>query len=88
MEDPQPQKSFRNLIDPGAGFGAFLGKLGDALVKAIDTPLGYAVNWGRIFSLWPVHLETGCCSVELGAASSPRYDLEFLRLSVRCANVT
>ena len=54
MEDPQPQKNFRNLIDPGAGFGAFLGKLGDALVKAIDKPLGYAVNWGRIFSLWPV----------------------------------
>jgi hypothetical protein len=49
MEDPQPQKNFRNLIDPGAGFGAFLGKLGDALVKAIDKPLGYAVNWGRYF---------------------------------------
>jgi NADH-quinone oxidoreductase subunit B len=29
-----------------------------------------------MYSLWPVHLETGCCSVELGAASSPRYDLE------------
>src|ERR671927_1757629 len=64
------------LIDPGAGFNAFIGKLGDAIVKAIDRPLGYAVNWGRMFSLWPVHLETGCCSVELGAASSPRYDLE------------
>ena len=34
------------------------------------------MNWGRLYSLWPVHLETGCCSVELGAASSPRYDLE------------
>jgi NADH-quinone oxidoreductase subunit B len=75
-EEPKPQKSFRNLIDPGAGFGAFVGKLGDTIVKAIDRPLGYAVNWGRMFSLWPVHLETGCCSVELGAASSPRYDLE------------
>jgi NADH-quinone oxidoreductase subunit B len=76
MEAPEPQKNFRNLIDPGAGFGAFVGKLGDALVKAIDRPLGYAVNWARVFSLWPVHLETGCCSVELGAASSPRFDLE------------
>jgi NADH-quinone oxidoreductase subunit B len=75
-ERPEPEKSFRNMIDPGAGFGAFVGKLGDALVKALDRPLGYAVNWGRMFSLWPVHLETGCCSVELGAASSPRYDLE------------
>lgn len=45
MEEPQPQKSFRNLIDPGAGFGAFVGKLGDALVKAINRPLGYAVNY-------------------------------------------
>ena len=63
-------------MTPGAGFGAFVGKLGDALVKAIDRPLGYAVNWGRIFSLWPVHLETGCSSVEQGVASSPRYDLE------------
>ncbi|MDQ3836381.1 MAG: NADH-quinone oxidoreductase subunit B, partial [Thermoproteota archaeon] len=70
VDEPEPQKkSFRTLIDPGAGFGAFVGKLGDAIVKAIDRPLGYAVNWGRMFSLWPVHLETGCCSVELGAAS-------------------
>ena len=26
--------------------------------------------------LWPVHIETACCSVEFGAASSPRYDVE------------
>ena len=55
---------------------AFLGKLGDILVKAIDKPLGYAINWGRLWSLWPVHIETACCSVEFGAASSPRYDVE------------
>jgi NADH-quinone oxidoreductase subunit B len=60
------------LTDPGAGFNAFIGKLGDILVEAVDKPLKYAINWGRAFSLWPVHLETGCCSVELGAASSPR----------------
>jgi NADH-quinone oxidoreductase subunit B len=70
------QKKFKNLLDPGATFGAFVGKLSDALVKALDQPLGYAINWGRLFSLWPVHLETGCCSVELGAASSPRFDAE------------
>lgn len=45
MEKPQPQKGFRNLINPGAGFGAFIVKLGDALVKAINRPLGYAVNY-------------------------------------------
>jgi NADH-quinone oxidoreductase subunit B len=51
-------------------------KLSDILVKSLDEPLGYAINWGRVFSLWPVHLETSCCSVEFGAASSPRYDVE------------
>jgi NADH-quinone oxidoreductase subunit B len=74
--EEEEEKSFPKLIDPGASFGAFIGKLGDVLIKAIDKPLGQAVNWGRLYSLWPVHLETGCCSVELGAASSPRYDME------------
>ena len=54
----------------------FVGKLGDILEKAIGKPMGYAINWGRIWSLWPVHIETACCSVEFGAASSPRYDVE------------
>ena len=54
----------------------FVGKLGDMLERAIDKPLGYAINWGRIWSLWPVHIETACCSVEFGAASGPRYDVE------------
>ena len=51
-------------------------KVSDVLVGALDKPLGYAINWGRIWSLWPVHLETACCSVEFGATSSPRYDCE------------
>nr|WP_228369304.1 NADH-quinone oxidoreductase subunit NuoB [Candidatus Nitrososphaera gargensis] len=59
-----------------AEFNAFAGKLGDILVRALDRPLGYAINWSRVWSLWPVHLETGCCSVELGAASGPRFDAE------------
>lgn len=63
-------------VNAEAEFNAFVGKLGDILVKALDRPLGYAVNWGRTWSLWPVHLETGCCSVELGAASGPRFDAE------------
>ena len=54
----------------------FIGKLGDLLYKAIDQPLGMAINWGRLWSLWPVHIETACCSVEFGAASGPRYDVE------------
>jgi len=54
----------------------FFGKLGDILYKAVDKPLGMAINWGRLWSLWPVHIETECCSVEFGAASGPRYDVE------------
>jgi hypothetical protein len=34
------------LTDPGAGFNAFIGKLGDILVEAVDKPLKYAINWG------------------------------------------
>jgi len=65
----------KDLITPQSA-NVFVGKLGDMLEKVIDKPLGYALNWGRIWSLWPVHIETACCSVEFGAASSPRYDVE------------
>src|SRR6476661_7325151 len=65
----------KDLINP-SNFNLMVGKLGDVLIKALDAPLGYAINWGRIWSLWPVHLETACCSVEFGAASGPRYDVE------------
>ncbi len=65
----------KELISPTT-FNMMVSKLGDVLVKALDAPLGYAINWGRIWSLWPVHLETACCSVEFGAASGPRYDVE------------
>jgi len=42
----------------------------------IGEPLTYLVNWGRLYSLWPVHVETACCSVEIGAAAGPRWDIE------------
>ncbi len=61
----------KELITP-QNANAFVGKLGDILVKAIDKPLEYAINWGRLWSLWPVHIETACCSVEIGAAAGPR----------------
>jgi NADH-quinone oxidoreductase subunit B len=65
----------KDLINP-ANFNLLVSKVSDVLVGALDQPLGYAINWGRIWSLWPVHLETACCSVEFGATSSPRYDCE------------
>lgn len=54
----------------------FLGKLDEILEYSVKSPLRYLVNWGRIYSLWPVHLETACCSVEWGAVSGPRFDVE------------
>ncbi|MGD1835257.1 MAG: NADH-quinone oxidoreductase subunit B, partial [Nitrososphaeraceae archaeon] len=65
----------KDLVNPN-NFNVMVSKVSDVLVNALDEPLGYAINWGRIWSLWPVHLETACCSVEFGAASSPRYDVE------------
>jgi len=46
--------------------------------RNLDEPLAYLFNWGRLYSLWPVHLETACCSVEWGAASGARWDVERL----------
>ena len=65
----------KDLVNP-TNFNVLVSNLGDVLVKALDEPLGYAINWGRVWSLWPVHLETACCSVEFGGVSSPRYDAE------------
>ncbi len=39
-------------------------------------PIKDIVEWANAFSLWPVHLMTSCCGVELGAAYAPRFDLE------------
>jgi len=36
----------------------------------------YLVNWGRMASLFPVHVTTACCSVEFAATHSSRYDPE------------
>ena len=38
-----------------------LGRIDDVLQYAIGDPMRYLANWGRLYSLWPVHLETACC---------------------------
>ncbi len=55
---------------------ALVGKLNEILVQAVGEPLRYLVNWGRLYSLWPVHVETACCSIEFGAMHGPRFDPE------------
>lgn len=34
------------------------------------------VKWGKMYSLWPIHLVTGCCSPEFMQVAGPRYDME------------
>ena len=57
-------------------FQVLVGKIDDVLQYAIGDPMRYLANWGRLFCLWPVHLETACCSVEVGAAAGSRFDIE------------
>ena len=57
-------------VEKGGATHYILQKIkGNSLVR-------YLVNWGRLVSLWPVHLTTACCSVEFAALSSSRYDPE------------
>jgi NADH-quinone oxidoreductase subunit B len=66
----------KELVKPIANFNMMVSKVGDVLVKVLDKPLEHAINWGQFWSLWPVHLETACCSVEYGVVEGPRYDIE------------
>jgi NADH-quinone oxidoreductase subunit B len=55
----------------------WVGSLRDLVERVVGiAPLKQLVNWGRIYSLWPVHLMTACCGAELGAMMSGRYDPE------------
>ncbi|MCK5588387.1 MAG: NADH-quinone oxidoreductase subunit NuoB [Candidatus Lokiarchaeota archaeon] len=55
---------------------AFVGRLRSLVEKIVNVnPIRYLVNWSKLYSLWPVHLTTACCSVEFGAANCPRFDI-------------
>ncbi|MEE8186483.1 MAG: NADH-quinone oxidoreductase subunit NuoB [Nitrososphaerales archaeon] len=68
------------MVSSGSAISVFAGKVSDLLgtivEQSVKEPIRYIVNWGRLYALWPVHLETACCSIEFGAASGPRFDLE------------
>lgn len=70
----QPKKIVYQVGGPDAM--VLVGKLSEVVKRSVESPLGHIINWGRLYSLWPVHLETGCCSVELGAVSGSRWDME------------
>ncbi len=59
------------------GINVWVAKLSQIVKRIVDTgPIRSVVNWGRIYSLWPVNITTACCSAEFGAASGARHDLE------------
>lgn len=60
----------------GTGLSFLVGKLNEVVEWAIKEPARYLINWGRLYSFWPVHVETACCSAEFGAAHGPRFDVE------------
>lgn len=63
-------------VEKSGAFQVLVGKVNDVVQYAIGDPMRYLANWGRLYSLWPVHLETACCSVEVGAAAGSRFDFE------------
>ena len=63
-------------VEKDGAFNVLVGKVNDILQDNIGEPIRYVANWGRLYSLWPVHLETACCSVEIGAAGGARFDME------------
>ncbi len=63
-------------VQKSGTYNVLVGKLGEIIQDNIGSPIRYLANWGRLYSLWPVHLETACCSVEVGAAAGSRFDFE------------
>jgi NADH:ubiquinone oxidoreductase subunit B-like Fe-S oxidoreductase/intein/homing endonuclease len=47
--------------EKSGAFQVLVGKVNDVVQYALGDPLRYLANWGRLYSLWPVHLETACC---------------------------
>ena len=80
MVDDNQETILENVNEADSPTSVFVGKISEVLdtvvEKAVKEPTRYLVNWGRLYALWPVHVETACCSIEFGAASGPRYDLE------------
>lgn len=64
------------MVDEQIVENIYVGKLSRAIKKVADGPLRFVINWGALYSLWPVHLMTACCGAEVGAVTDPRFDVE------------
>ena len=48
----------------------------EGLLDKMPNTIKKIFNWGRSYSIWPIHYVTGCCSPEYMQLFGPRYDLE------------
>jgi NADH-quinone oxidoreductase subunit B len=46
------------------------------LLEKLPDTIKKIFNWGKSYSIWPIHYVTGCCSPEYMQLFGPRYDLE------------
>jgi len=46
--------------------------------KVVYNILDYVAGWARMYSIWPTHFVTGCCSPEFMQVSGSRFDMERL----------
>ena len=78
--------SRERIPDPDAWLGEELKR------NVLTTTLDAALNWARSASLWPVICFTACCTFEVVATSSSRFDIsrfgmEVIRASPRQADL-
>jgi len=43
-----------------------------------DSMIDWISSWARMYSIWPTHFVTGCCSPEFMQVSGARFDMERL----------
>ena len=46
--------------------------------KYVYNLIDYISGWARMYSIWPTHFVTGCCSPEFMQVSGARFDMERL----------
>ena len=51
-------------------------KIEKGLLEKLPDTIKKIFNWGKSYSIWPIHYVTGCCSPEYMQLFGPRYDLE------------